>query len=97
MDKFRFLVKSYIHPTMKYRIWPPKTNTKVLSKPFSKAIQIWAYDKGELIGVFSFSTIYQCVYTLKNLDITKSFGPLINTGKLFKKRYTFCSKYFHLE
>ena len=76
---------------------PPKTDPRVLSKLFSKAIQIWAYDKGELIGGFSFSTIHQYVHAFKDLGITKSFGPLIDTGKLFKKRYTFYSKPFHLE
>jgi len=77
--------------------WPPKIDPRVLSKLFPKAIQIWAYDKGGLIGGFPFSTIHQCVHAFKDLGITKSFGPLIDIDKLFKKRYTFYSKPFHLE
>jgi hypothetical protein len=91
MDKLRALVAPYMHPTMMYKI---EKDFNVKSKPFPKAIQIWAYDRGEQLGGSPFTSITQCVNGLKRLCITKSFGPLIDTGKLYKARYTFYSKSF---
>ena len=89
MDRLRALVTPYIHPSMMYKI---EKDFSVISKPFPKAIQIWAYDQDMMIGGSPFISITQCVKALKHLGITKSFGPLIDTGKQYKKRYTFYSK-----
>lgn len=94
MDKLRDLVTPYMHPKMLYKI---ETDISIISKPFPKAIEIRVYEQGKLLEGSPFSSFNQCVKSLKNLGVTKFFGPLIETGKFYKFRYTFYSKPFQLE
>ncbi len=61
MDKLRALVTPYMHPSMMYKI---EKDLSVISKPFPKAIHIWAYDHNLLIAGSPFTSIAHCVKAL---------------------------------
>jgi hypothetical protein len=58
----------------------------------TKPIQVWVYDRGELLNGSPFLSISHCVKSLKHLGFTNHINNIKDTGNLYKGRYTFYTK-----